>query len=77
MHITSIGIDLGKTTFHLVALGERNKVLIWSDLSSAKTHDFAFGFRSSPLSFLDSKRSQNASQRSRARPVLVAAKRNP
>ena len=28
MHIASIGIDLGKTTFHLVALGERNKVLI-------------------------------------------------
>src|SRR6478672_6892712 len=26
MHITSIGIDLGKATFHLVALGERNKV---------------------------------------------------
>jgi hypothetical protein len=25
MHIASIGIDLGKTTFHLVALGERNK----------------------------------------------------
>ncbi|HKM85113.1 MAG TPA: IS110 family transposase, partial [Terriglobales bacterium] len=28
MHIASIGIDLGKTTFHLVALGERNKVLV-------------------------------------------------
>ncbi|HXZ31869.1 MAG TPA: IS110 family transposase [Terriglobales bacterium] len=28
MHITSIGIDLGKTTFHLVALGERNKILL-------------------------------------------------
>jgi transposase len=28
MHIASVGIDLGKTTFHLVALGERNKVLI-------------------------------------------------
>jgi transposase len=28
MRIASIGIDLGKTTFHLVALGERNKVLI-------------------------------------------------
>jgi hypothetical protein len=28
MHIASIGIDLGKTTFHLVALGERNKILI-------------------------------------------------
>ena len=25
MHIASIGIDLGKTTFQLVALGERNK----------------------------------------------------
>ena len=25
MHIASIGIDLGKTTFHLVALGERSK----------------------------------------------------
>ena len=28
MQIASIGIDLGKTTFHLVALGESNKVLI-------------------------------------------------
>ena len=28
MHMASIGIDLGKTTFHLVALGERNKVLL-------------------------------------------------
>src|ERR1700756_4828894 len=28
MHIASIGLDLGKTTFHLVALGERNKVVV-------------------------------------------------
>ena len=28
MHITSIGIDLGKTTFHLVALGEQGKVVV-------------------------------------------------
>jgi transposase len=28
MHIASIGIDLGKTTFHLVALGEHNKILL-------------------------------------------------
>jgi len=28
MHITSIGIDLGKTTFHLVTLGEQSKVLV-------------------------------------------------
>jgi len=35
MHITSIGIDLGKTTFHLVALGERNKVLFRKKFSRA------------------------------------------
>jgi hypothetical protein len=28
MHIASIGIDLGKTTVHLVAWGERNKILV-------------------------------------------------
>jgi transposase len=28
MHIASIGIDLGKTTFHLVALSEQSKVLV-------------------------------------------------
>jgi hypothetical protein len=27
MHIRSVGIDLGKTTFHLVALGAPGKVL--------------------------------------------------
>jgi transposase len=33
MNIASIGIDLGKTTFHLVALGERNKVLLRKKVS--------------------------------------------
>jgi transposase len=28
VNIASVGIDLGKTTFHLVALGERNKILL-------------------------------------------------
>ena len=28
MHIASVGIGLGKSTFHLVALGERSKVLV-------------------------------------------------
>jgi transposase len=28
MHIASIGIDLGKTTFHLVALDDHGKVVI-------------------------------------------------
>lgn len=36
MHITSIGIDLGKTTFHLVALGEHNKVLVRRKFSRAQ-----------------------------------------
>jgi len=35
MHIASIGINLGKTTFHLVALGERNKVLARKKFSRA------------------------------------------
>ena len=35
MHIASIGMDLGKTTFHLVALGERNKVLVRKKFSRA------------------------------------------
>ena len=28
MHIASIGVDLGKTTFHLVALAEQGKVVV-------------------------------------------------
>jgi len=36
MNIASIGIDLGKTTFHLVALGERSKVLIRKKFSRAQ-----------------------------------------
>ena len=33
MHLTSIGIDLGKATFHLVALGGQGKVLVRKKLS--------------------------------------------
>jgi len=36
MHIASIGIDLGKTTFHLVALGEHSKVLVRRKFSRAQ-----------------------------------------
>ena len=36
MCIASIGIDLGKTTFHLVALGERSKVLLRKKFSRAQ-----------------------------------------
>ena len=36
MNIASIGIDLGKNTFHLVALGERNKVLARKKFSRAQ-----------------------------------------
>ena len=36
MHIASIGIDLGKTTFHLVALGEHSKILFRRKFSRAQ-----------------------------------------
>jgi transposase len=36
MNIASIGIDLGKTTFHLVALGERNKILLCRKFSRSQ-----------------------------------------
>jgi transposase len=36
MHIASVGIDLGKTTFHLVALGERSKVQVRKKFSRAQ-----------------------------------------
>ena len=36
MDIASIGIDLGKTTFHLVALGERSKVLLRKKFSRSQ-----------------------------------------
>jgi transposase len=36
MHIASIRIDLGKTTFHLVALGERSKVLVRKKFSRSQ-----------------------------------------
>ena len=35
MHIASVGIDLGKTTFHLVALDERGQVVIRKKLADA------------------------------------------
>ena len=36
MHIASIGIDLGKTTFHLIGLGERNKILLRKKFSRSQ-----------------------------------------
>jgi len=36
MHIASIGIDLGKTTFHLVALGDRSKIFLRKKFSRAQ-----------------------------------------
>jgi len=41
MRIASIGIDLGKTTFHLVALGERNKILLRRKFSRSQLLAYA------------------------------------
>jgi len=47
MHIASIGIDLGKTTFHLVALGERSKVLVRKKFSRTQLLAFTANLTSS------------------------------
>jgi transposase len=36
MQIKSIGIDLGKTTFHLIALGRRSQVVIRKKFSRSQ-----------------------------------------
>jgi transposase len=47
MRIASIGIDLGKNTFHLVALGERNKVLVRKKFSRAQLFTYTANLPSS------------------------------
>jgi transposase len=47
MHIASIGIDLGKTTFHLVALGERSKVLVRKKFSRTQLLAYTANLESS------------------------------
>ena len=39
MQIRSVGIDLGKTTFHLVALGASGKVLMKKKFTQKQTTD--------------------------------------
>ena len=46
MQIASIGIDLEKNTFHMVALGERSKVLFRNKFS--RTHLLAHTANLSP-----------------------------
>jgi transposase len=50
MHIAAIGIDLGKTTFHLVALGERSKILIRNKFSRAQLLVYTANLPSSLIS---------------------------
>ena len=40
MHIASIGIDLGKTTFHLVALDERGKIVVRKTFSRKQLFNY-------------------------------------
>jgi len=53
MHIASIGIDLGKTTFHLVALGEHNKILLRKKFSRTQLLAYTANL---PASLIDSSR---------------------
>lgn len=45
--IRSIGIDLGKTTFHLVALGTRSQVVIRKKFSRSQLLEYAANLPSS------------------------------
>src|ERR1700722_17071639 len=47
MHITSIGVDLGKTTFHLVALGEQGKVVVRKKFSRKQLLAYTANLQSS------------------------------
>ena len=49
MQIRSVGIDLGKTTFHLVALGDDGKVLLKKKFTAKAAHRF----HSQPADFAD------------------------
>ena len=40
MQIRSVGIDLGKTTFHLVALGDNGKVLLKKKFTQKQLNTF-------------------------------------
>src|SRR4030081_2178472 len=47
MHIASIGIDLGKTTFHLVAVGEQSKVVVRKKFSRKQLLAYTANLQSS------------------------------
>jgi len=47
MEIRSVGIDLGKTTFHLVALGDNNKLLIKKKFSQKQSIAFTANMQTS------------------------------
>jgi transposase len=47
MHIASIGIDLGKTTFHLVALEEQGKVVVRKKFSRKQLLAYTANLQSS------------------------------
>jgi hypothetical protein len=48
MQIRSVGIDLGKTTFHLVALGTSGKVLVKKKFSQKTSDRHGRGILSTP-----------------------------
>ncbi len=48
MQIRSVGIDLGKTSFHLVALGDNGKVLLKKKFSQKQLITFTANLQTSP-----------------------------
>jgi transposase len=51
MQIHSVGIDLGKTTFHLVALGAAGKVLVRKKFTQKQLLTFTAKMQTSLITF--------------------------
>jgi hypothetical protein len=64
MHIASIGIDLGKTTFHLVGLAERSKLLFRKKFSPTQLLAYAANLPPSLIGLERKRKAASISNRS-------------
>ena len=71
MHIASIGIDLGKTTFHLVALGEHNKILLRKRFSRPQLLAYTANLPASLIGLEAASRTRTTSSMRKRSPKLV------
>ncbi|MEZ2346441.1 hypothetical protein [Terriglobus sp. RCC_193] len=68
MQIRSVGIDLGKTTFHLVALGASGKVLVKKKFSQKQLLAFTANMQTSLIGLEACRSTPSRSSVASARP---------